>query len=170
MYKRQVYHYNLPKSLENYSQEIGRAGRDGAQAVCHLFACSEDLIPLQNFVYADTPTIDSLAAFVEAVFPVDDDFDLSLYELSNQCDIKPLVLRTLLVRLELQGYLRANTPFYAGYQFKPLYSSKEILERFDDRRSEFIVSLFRQAKPNKVWFQIDLQQAAQAMDLSLIHI
>ena len=177
---RNVYHYNLPKSLENYSQEIGRAGRDGAQAVCHLFACRDDLIPLQNFVYADTPAKDALTSFVDAVLPANslanslannpasssagENFDLSLYELSNRCDIKPLVLRTLLVRLELQGYLKANTPFYAVYQFKPLYSSKEILERFDDRRSEFIASLFRQAKPNKVWFQIDLQQAAQAMD------
>ena len=38
-----VYHYNLPKSLETYSQEIGRAGRDGAPAICELLACPDDV-------------------------------------------------------------------------------------------------------------------------------
>lgn len=34
---RGIIHYNLPKTFEHYVQEIGRAGRDGLLARCHLF-------------------------------------------------------------------------------------------------------------------------------------
>lgn len=34
---RAVIHYNMPMTFESYVQEVGRAGRDGLPAHCHLF-------------------------------------------------------------------------------------------------------------------------------------
>ena len=81
---RYVYHYNLPKSLENYSQEIGRAGRDGEPSTCELLYCTDDLNVLQNFVYGDTPTRGAVRSFVREVLSLGDQFDVSTYDLSTR--------------------------------------------------------------------------------------
>lgn len=160
---RYVYHYNLPKSLENYAQEIGRSGRDGADAVCEVLACTDDLNTLENFVFGDTPTPTAVDSFVRDVFAQDDAFDVSLSALSRQHDLRDLVSRTLLTYLELQGYLEGGTPFYSSYRFQPKRSSQEILAEFSGQRRAFLAQVLRHARKARTWFDLDVDQTAADM-------
>ncbi|KAM4700283.1 ATP-dependent DNA helicase Q4 isoform 2-T2 [Discoglossus pictus] len=68
---RGVIHYNMPKNFESYVQEIGRSGRDGKDAQCHLFLDPEaqDLHELRRHVFADTVDYFTVKKLVQSVFP-----------------------------------------------------------------------------------------------------
>jgi len=157
---RYVYHYNLPKSLENYSQEIGRAGRDGKASMCEMLACGSDVTLLENFTFGDTPDATSIRAIADRVLANASEFDVSVYELSRTHDVRPVVVETLLTYLELADVIEATEPFYNEYQFTLLKSSREILDRFDTARAEFLGELFATAVKAEKWFSLDLGKIA----------
>lgn len=139
---RYVYHYNLPKSLENYSQKIERAGRDGGESLCEILASPDDVTVLENFTYGDTPDTASVEEVVDAVLAGGETFDVSIHQLSSANDMRPLVVNTLLTYLELADIIEATAPFYSEYRFLPLRPSREILARFDPERAAFLKDLF----------------------------
>jgi ATP-dependent DNA helicase RecQ len=160
---RAVYHFNLPKSIENYVQEIGRAGRDGMSSLCEMLATGDDIRTLENFTYGDTPSSESLHALIEHLLGLDDLFDISIYELSQQFDLRPLVLNTALTYLELQGIIGAQGPFYTEYKIRFVQPREFILQQFDADRAVFLQQVFAAGHRGKKWLTLDTLAVAQQL-------
>jgi ATP-dependent DNA helicase RecQ len=160
---RYVYHFNPPKSIENYAQEIGRAGRDGDESRCEMLLVPDDRIVLENFVYGDTPSGSALSKFIALIHDQPNEFFISQIKLGNECDIKSLVVKTLLTQLELKGYLESTSPRYDSYSFKPNVPSSEIINCFEGERQTFARQLLACSEKRKIWFHLDLASAIEKL-------
>ena len=151
---RYVYHWNLSKGIENYAQEIGRAGRDGLSSRCETWIVPEDRITLENFAFGDTPTLEAVRGLLEVIAHQPETFYLSFYSLSSQFDTKDIVIRTLLTYLELSHYVEGIGPRYDCYEFKPQVSSAEILKHFDGERRTFVRDVLALSVKKKLWIEV----------------
>lgn len=154
---RYIVHYDLPKSIENYSQEIGRAGRDGLSSDCFVLGNLDALNTIENFIYGDTPEQSAIEAVLDDIISNlhNGQWEMQLYRLSNASNVRQLTLKTLLVQLEMQEVLTPLYSYNAEYSVKLLCDQEVIFSVFKGERQTFTKCVLNNIQFKRTWGVID---------------
>jgi ATP-dependent DNA helicase RecQ len=160
---RRIIHYDLPKSLENYSQEIGRAGRDGNLSLCEVLANLDGVPVLENFIYGDTPDKDAIFQLVSIIRENEGTaWEFKISRLSQALNIRVLPLKTLLVYLSMEGIVRPRVTSFDEYAFNFLTAPETIIEKFTGERRQFVTAILAHCITRKIWTIVDIDAIGNA--------
>jgi len=162
---RRIIHYDLPKSIENYSQEIGRSGRDGKPALCEVLANRDNIHVLENFIYGDTPEKRSIFELLRTI--KDNDgfiWEIKAVTLANALNIRILPLKTLLVYLAMEEIIRPKLTYFEEYSFVYKRDPTDIIRMFEGERNQFVATLLHHCHTRKKWTTVDIPSILNSYD------
>jgi len=156
---RHIVHFDMPKSIENYAQEIGRAGRDGLESNCVLIANYNGTNLLKSFIYGNTPEAHGIQTILDELkrSTVGKTWEVNLNQLTLLSDIRMTTLKIMLVYLEIQNIIQAKYSYYAEYKYKILITEDELINKFEGERKAFISSIIKHSKKAIKWFTVNLE-------------
>ncbi|KAI1472783.1 ATP-dependent DNA helicase [Daldinia caldariorum] len=169
---RNVIHFDLSSTVEEYSQQIGRAGRDGETSHCMFYICPDDFYLTENFARGDLPSRQSLLRLLEDLFlrKVDrtqdgDVIRLNQTSLGRDHDIRAGPLSILLATLELRfGLVRAITPEYSSYKFEAMPQYQHHAKADSSIEGKAIYKHAKKSRYGKL-YKVDINEIVRSMGL-----
>ena len=165
---RNVIHYTLPSTVEEYSQQIGRAGRDGKTSDCMFYLCNSDFYIRENFARGDLPSYEPFRRLIGDIFDdevtklrVGETFKKHTNEQMKEFDIRSSPLSVIYATLELHyNLIRAITPEYSQYSFETMneamyYKVMNSMKNSDRPEAQAIMSY---AVKKKKYTTVDVNQ------------
>lgn len=142
---RNVVHWDLCNSVEEYSQQIGRAGRDGKPSKCLFFLAPSAFYLRQFFARGDLPSRRSLQCLIDDILDqarglgVGDIFKVSHYRQEREFDLLHSPLTVIYATLELHfGLFRATTPEYTHYKYEALPTYNTTFQKDQSKEAKAI--------------------------------
>ena len=132
---RLVIHYDVPPTLEEYIQEIGRAGRDGEKSYAMMLYTDYDLQELQFHYLNSRPTAKQIKNFYRQLtkFPKipigggrGQSYSLNLHALLEHSDINIIMARSILKILEKNEYIRLDDLLSSGEKMQVIAGKQEL--------------------------------------------
>ncbi|KAI0566205.1 ATP-dependent DNA helicase RecQ [Gracilaria domingensis] len=162
---RYVYHLNMPKTIEGYVQEIGRAGRDGLPSICEALICIDDVPTLEGFILGETPTKDAVRKIVQELFQnakVDGHIEFSTYDLCFNHDIRDTCLGQILAHLDIsEGAIEESTPFFSFIDLR-MHPADQRRWPAQNSPAGRIISI---STVKKAFITVDVTKVAEEMDM-----
>lgn len=158
---RRVIHYNPSQSIESYSQEVGRGGRDGKPCHCETLLVSGDEVALGNLAAGDLPSVTSLRCLLDRLIGQPDRFYLSLGKFGWEINLSTPALATTLIRLQTLGYLRCLPMRYDNYRIMPKFTSDVITEKCQPEHHAAVAAVLASLAKGRRGFRVNLIVTAE---------